>query len=208
METGLWAWFIGSKRLLNRKSLDRAQCFMPPPPQKKKKWGRSLVFDECQPPALRKPPHFGAENPKWGGGQKVQKCSKREHFWRILHGVFSDLGPKIPIFRALRARSIIHSLQLGSHPRLGPKVACFTTTCAKMSKTHQKTHESHPKTTKHLHTPLKTTFFTVYRKIFSEVAPPVPPHTYRFHPPPLKWFPPPPQAFQDGGAPCISPNPI
>ena len=130
----------------------------------------------------RPPPHFGAEKPKWGGGgQKVQKCSKESTFDVFCTEFSLNWDRKSQFFRALRARSIIHSLQLGSHPRLGPKVACFTTTCAQKCLKRIKKRTKATQNDKNVHTPLKTTFFTVYRKIF------------------FGGRPPPPQVFQMGG---------
>ena len=78
-----------------------------------------------------RPLHFGAENRNGGGGQKIQKCSKESAF-DVFCTEFSLIWDrKSQFFRALRARAVIHSLELGSHLRLGPKVACFTTTCAR-----------------------------------------------------------------------------
>ena len=136
--------------------------------------GGALVFDECQPPARRKwgglaPPILAPKNRNGGGGggQKVQKSSKESTFDAFCTEFSLNWDRKPQFFRALRARSIIHSLQLGSHPRLGPKVACFTTICAQKCLKRIKKRTKATQNDKNVHTPLKTTFFTVCRKNFS-----------------------------------------
>ena len=112
------------------------------------------------------PPILAPKTEMRGGGQKVQKCSKESTF-DVFCTEFSLIWDrKSQFFRALRARSIIHSLQLGSHPRLGPKVACFYNMCPKMSKTHQKTHESHPKRQTPTYTAKNNVFHSVQENFF------------------------------------------
>ena len=145
--------------------------FYAPPPHKR---GWALVFDECQPPARRKwvgsppppppppPPSFRRRKIEMERSKQVQKCSKESTCHVFCMDFSLNPGPKIPIFsRASRAVNnspaiTWFALSLRSKSRL-----FYNNMCPKMSETHQKTRESHPKRQKTYIHRYKQRFFTV-----------------------------------------------
>ena len=83
------------------------------------------------------------------------------------------MGPKIPIF-SRASRAVNNSLTTTWFtPSIRSKSRLFyNNMCPKMSKTHQKTHESHPKRHTPTYTAKNNVFHSVQENFFSEVAPP------------------------------------
>ena len=100
-------------------------------------------------------------------GQNVQKMLEREHFWRIFHGILSELGPKVRFFSGA-SRAVNNSLTttwLTSTIRSKSRLF-YNNAWWKMSKAHQKTHESHPGRQARTHTTKNNVFRSVLEIVF------------------------------------------
>ena len=144
----------------------------PPPPTPKTGGVGALVFDECQQPAGRNwegspPPRPLLRRITEMRGQNVQKMLERVHFWRIFHGILSEFWPKIRFFSGA-SRAVNNSLTttwLTSTIRSKSRL-CYNNACWKMSKAHQKTHESHPGRQARTHSTKNNVFRSVLEIVF------------------------------------------